>query len=123
MGMGKPLSGAARRRKGHNWEREVNQLFREAMPGATITRGQQAGDYDINPDGQMPYFWREDKKQKQPNIRKALRQAKHDCLTAGQHTIKWPLAVTKGDRDDALATMSLFDFLELVKEWWELKNR
>ena len=110
--------GALSRRKGADWERALVHLFREAMPGAEVRRGLQSRGGEEVPDVDCPVFWLESKRGKKPNVRAALRQA---LGTAPQGRI--PLAVIRDDRQEAFVALSLEDFLELVREWWEGRNR
>ena len=50
--------------------------------------------------------------------REALRQAE-----AATPKGRIPLAVIRDDRADAFVSLSLDDFLELVREWWEGRTR
>jgi len=110
--------GARSRRKGARYERELVHLFRDAMPGAEVRRGLQSRGGDEVPDIDCPVFWPELKRGKKPNIRAALRQA-----IAAAPKGRIPLAVIRDDRQDAFVALSLDDFLDLVREWWEGRNR
>lgn len=68
------MDGRARRRKGHDFERKVARLFREAgYPNAV--RGQQTRRGPTPPDVDGTPFWIECKKGKNPNPLKAYDQA------------------------------------------------
>lgn len=108
--------GALSRRKGHEWEREVARLFRKVCPGDDIRRGLQYRDGAECPDVVSSMFWIEAKRGKRTNIKAALKQAEK-----AQPKGKWILAVTKDDREDAIASMRLDEFLDLLKEFWELR--
>jgi hypothetical protein len=108
--------GALSRRKGAAYERELANMFRAVMPGADIRRGIQYRSGEEAPDVDCPVFWIEAKRGKQPNVRAALRQAR-DCAPQG----RVPLAVIRDDREEAFVALSLEDFLDFVKEWWERK--
>ena len=108
------MSGARSRRKGARFERELVHQFREAMPGADVRRGLQWRGGDEVPDVDCPVLWLESKRGKKPNVRAALRQAT-DAAPKG----RIPLAVIRDDRAEAFVAMSLADFLELLREWWE----
>lgn len=110
------MSGSRSRRKGANFEREVARMVGEAMPGADVRRGLQSQG-EVVPDVNAPGLWIECKRGKKPNVRGALRQALSNA-TAG----RLPLAVVRDDRADAFVTLTLTDFLELLGEWWELKE-
>ena len=109
-------SGSYARKKGADFERELVHLFRDAMPGAPVKRGLQCRGAEMA-DVDCPVFWVEAKRMKRPNIRAAYKQATGDCAKG-----KIPLAVTRANREEALVTLSLDDFLDLVGEWWEMRN-
>ena len=48
----------------------------------------------------------------------ALAQAKEASLGQGV----WPIAVCKDDQEDAVVTISLEDFLDLLREWWSTRG-
>lgn len=102
------------RRKGHNFERELVHMFREAMPGAEVKRGFQTRDGGEAADVECPHFWVEAKRGKKPNVRGALKQA-NEAAPKG----RVPVAVIRDDRAQAFVAISLEDFLDFVNEWWE----
>ena len=108
------MTGARSRRKGADYERALVHRFRDAMPGAEVRRGLQSRSGDEVADVEVPVFWVEAKRGKQPNIRAALRQAQ-----AAAPKGRIPIAVVRDDRAEATVTLTLDDFLELVREWWE----
>ena len=110
--------GAISRRKGAQYERALVHLFREAMPGAEVRRGLQCRGGEEVADIDCPVFWPELKRGKKPNVRAALRQAS-EAAPKG----RVPLAVIRDDRAEAFVALSLEDFLELVGQWWEGRNR
>lgn len=116
--------GAMQRRKGHDWERKVAAMFREALADAGVKRGWQSRSGGDAPDVDGTPFWVECKRGKKPNIRAALAQAYeaggslHGC---GDPRPK--IAVVKDDGLPATVTMHLDDFLDLVTEWWERGNK
>jgi hypothetical protein len=112
------MSGAHSRRKGQAFERSLVHAFRDAMPGATIRRGLQCRSGAEVSDVELPCFWLEAKHHHRTNIREALRQAVSTCPPG-----RWPLAVCKDDHATPLVTMELPDFLDLVREWWEARQR
>jgi hypothetical protein len=69
-------------------------------------------------DLDCPVFWIEAKRGRQPNVRAALRQAESNAPKG-----RIPLAVIRDDRAEAFVSLSLDDFLELVREWWEARRR
>lgn len=112
------MSGARSRRKGSAFERALVHRFREAMPNATVRRGLQSRSGDEVPDVELPCFWLEAKHHHRTNIRAAMRQAMAACPPD-----RWPVAVCKDDHASPLVTMQLEDFLELIREWWERRDR
>ena len=108
------MTGARSRRKGASYERELVHRFREVMPGAEVRRGLQSRSGDEVADVEVPVFWVEAKRGKQPNMRAALRQAQ-----AAAPKGRVPIAVVRDDRAEATVTLTLDDFLEFVREWWE----
>jgi hypothetical protein len=112
------MSGASSRRKGASWERELVQRFRDVMPDATVRRGLQFRAGEEAPDVDCPVFWPEAKRGKQPNVRRALRQA-----TSAAPPGRVPIAIIGDDRAEPFVALSLDDFLELVAEWWARRDR
>lgn len=113
--------GKAQRLKGANWERDVARLFLEAMPecGARRAIGQYRGGAEA-PDVLVPgLFWVECKVGKAPPLMRALHQALDDMPTGQGLTA---LAVVKQDRRRPVALLELDDLLDILREWWELKN-
>jgi hypothetical protein len=110
--------GALSRRKGRRFEQELVLRFREVMSGAEVRRGLQPRGGDEVADVDCPAFWIEAKRGRQPNVRAALRQAEA-AAPAG----RIPVAVIRDDRAEAFVSLALDDFLELVREWWEARNR
>lgn len=112
------MSGSMSRRKGARFEREMVHRFREAMPTAEVRRGLQSRSGDEVADVDCPVFWPELKRGKKPNIRAALKQA-IDAAPKG----RIPIAVVRDDRAEAIVTLLLDDFLDLVTEWWKRSCR
>jgi hypothetical protein len=100
------------RRKGHQYERDVAKLFREAMGGAEVKRGLQGRGGSEAPDVDCPHFWVETKRGRRPNPRKALEQAERD--TDG----RVPIAIIRDDYGEAFVVLRLSQFLQMVREWW-----
>ena len=111
------MSGALSRRKGARFERELVHRFRATMPGADVRRGIQCRGEEVA-DVDCPVFWVEAKRGKKPNIRGALRQA---IEAAPEGRI--PIAVVRDDHAEEIVTLLLDDFLDLVGEWWEARQR
>ena len=111
------LSGAGKRIKGHQWERDVAKRFREVFTNYNVRRGVQSRDPETA-DVDIPAFWCECKVGAKPNPRAALAQAIRDCKKG-----KTPIAVIKDDRKQPTVFMLFEDFLDLIGEWWELKTQ
>ena len=56
---------------------------------------------------------------KRCNVKAALRQAFDNC----NGKTKYPIAITREDNEQAIVTMSLDDFKDVVGQWWQLKPR
>ena len=112
------MSGAMSRRKGAAYERALVHLFRAAMPGADVKRGLQSRSGEEVADVECPVFWVESKRGRKPNVRAALKQAL-EAAPKGRMCV----AVIRDDRADPFVGMMLDDFLDLVREWWELRSR
>ena len=112
------MSGARSRRKGAAFERELVRRFREIKPDAGVRRGLQDRAGQEASDVEVPCFWVEAKHHHRTNVRAAMRQAIDACPPG-----RWPIAVCKDDHATPLVTMQLEDFLELVGEWWERRDR
>ena len=113
------MSGAASRRKGIEWEREVVRRFAEVFGADRVRRGFQYRDGLEIPDVVAPVFAIECKRGKRTDPRAALRQAVESSVGKGL----WPLAVCKDDKATAIVALHLDDFLELVREWWAVRSR
>jgi len=111
------MNGAGSRRKGADFERAIVRRFREVMPNAEVRRGLQARSGSEVADVDVPCFWPELKRHKLTNPREALRQAQSTCPKG-----RTPIAVCKDDGSPAVVMLSLDDFLELVREWWERRQ-
>jgi hypothetical protein len=112
------MTGAMSRRKGAAYERALVHRFREAMPGAEVKRGLQCRSGEEVADVECPVFWLESKRGRKPNVRAALKQAL-DAAPSDRMCV----AVIRDDRAAPFIGMMLDDFLDLVCEWWELRNR
>jgi len=111
------VSGAYNRQKGAQFERELVHEFRKVFPGEDVKRGLQYRSGVECPDVECPLLWIEAKRMARPNIRAAYKQATDAC-PAG----RWPIAITKANRDETLVTMSLEDFKDLVSVYWAKVN-
>ena len=113
------MGGASSRRKGHDFERYIARRLREVMPGAPIHRGLQSrGGGAEEADVICPYFHVECKKGPQPSPRAALKQATDDAKP-GQA----PIGVIGDDRKPPFVVIGLEDFLDFIKEWWDLGEK
>ena len=112
------MSGAGSRRKGHDFERAMVLRFAEVFGADRVRRGLQFRDGAECPDVIAPALWIECKRGKRTNPRAALAQAKEASLSKGV----WPVAVCKDDKEDAVVTISLEDFLDLLREWWSTRG-
>jgi len=126
--------GAAARAKGHAWEREVAYEHLAPIFGE-VRRGRQSREGHDEADVVLPSsvpFWPECESAKRCDVRGKLQQAveaaaKH-LLTTGMY--RMPVAILKDTHKGlpgtkakpAMVVMQLPDFLELVKQWWGMKQ-
>ena len=68
----------------------------------------------------VPCLWFETKHGKQVNLRAAYAQAVDAMAAAGRTKDRWPVAVCKDDRKNALVVMGWDHFLELLAEWHDV---
>lgn len=111
--MSNPRGGAASRRKGHTWERQVARDLREIF-GPDVKRGfQTRGGTKEAPDVDGTPWFIECKCGKATNIKAALRQAVE--ATDGRP----PVAICKDDRTEPVVAMLYSDWLNLLHtvEW------
>jgi hypothetical protein len=106
--------GKLSRTKGANFEREMVQRFIEVFGPDAVRRGFQYRDGSEVADVVTPCLWVECKRGRKTNIKAALRQA----IEASQGKGLWPVAVCRDDQEDATVTLTLEDFLDLMREWW-----
>ena len=111
---GQEQMGAAERRKGIAWEREVVHLLSEVFGSEKVHRGLQFRDGAECADVVAPAFHIECKRGKRTNPKAALQQASQDSIGKGV----WPVAICKEDRSPATVTLFFEDFAELLREWW-----
>ena len=111
------MSGRASRRKGHDFERAMARELREVF-GDDVRRGMQFRDGTDAADVVAPCFWIECKRGKRTSPVAALNQATEASNGKGL----WPIAICKNDNEPATVTMSLEDFLDLVREWWSTRK-
>jgi len=112
------MKGAGCRRKGADFERWLVHRFAEVFGESRVRRGLQFRSGSEVPDVEAPALWIEAKRGKRTNPRAALAQAKEASLGKGV----WPIAVCKDDKEDAVVTISLEDFLDLLREWWSTRG-
>jgi hypothetical protein len=94
-------------------------MFKEAMPGAHVKRGLQSGGAVQTPDVDAgSVFSIECKVGKKPPYRPAWLQIQKDARYGTT-----PMAIIKEDLAEPVVIMQLQDFLDYVKEWWELTNK
>ncbi len=111
---GQEQMGAAERRKGIAWEREVVHVLSEVFGSEKVHRGLQFRDGAECADVVVPAFHVECKRGKRTSPKSALAQATQDSAGKGL----WPVAVCKDDKQDPIVAMHLDDFVELLREWW-----
>ncbi len=112
--------GRGARMKGASFERELAKYISEKT-GLEAKRGlgqARVGGSEIA-DVEVEYIHVEAKRQIKCNIKAAMRQAIEDCALKN----KLPAAITKDDRDQALVTMRLDDWIELFKAYIEVKEK
>lgn len=112
--------GLLSRTKGKNFERETAKQFRSLYPSAKRTLTQQR-DSSEAPDIEIPEWWVEAKHHTRVPIRKAFEQAVDEVKRA-KSKLK-PVAVTKDNGKEALATTRLTTFLELLHELEGLRGK
>ena len=84
-----------------------------------VRRGLQYREGSDSPDVICPGFWIECKRGKRTNPRAALRQA----IVDAKGKPVWPIAICRDDGEEGTVTLRLHNFVELLTEWNELKNR
>lgn len=107
------LGGAARRRKGHDFERKIANLFRVVYPEAARGIQTRGGSKDA-PDVDGTPWYIECKKGKRTNPKAAFEQAVEAIMASGDN--RPPLAITKDDGGTALVTMSLGAFIAIMSD-------
>jgi len=118
------MPGRSARTKGHQYERDLANLFKDRYRWKEAKRGWQYSNGRKEPDVIIPYLYVEAKRQKKTYPKKALEQAMND-LKELQKIVKEdkiPVAITKEDRQDALITLRLDDFLTIFDAYVQLKE-
>lgn len=112
------MPGRHSRTKGHQYERELARRFRAIFPDARRGLQSRMGyQGEAVPDVDIPCFWVECKRGARVKYRAAMAQAVRDCPKG-----KMPVTIIREDRSEATVTMLLEDFLELVAEWWRMRQ-
>lgn len=112
--------GARSRRKGAAFERWLAHYLNATIPGASARRGIQyrdGGKEACDVVSELPLHI-ECKHGKKPNLRRALDQARNDAERG-----RWAAAVCKDDNAAPVVLMSLEDWADLMREWWEMRRR
>ena len=104
--------GKLSRNKGKAFELEI-------FPNAKRTLTQQR-DSGEEPDISIPGWWVEAKSHAKVPIRRAFEQAVDEIKHAGREAT--PVAVTKDNGKEPLATLRLSDFVSLLKQIEDAKN-
>jgi hypothetical protein len=108
--------GKMERDKGARFEREVAVDLRPIFPRAR--RGYQRFTGQDEPDvAEVPPFWIECRHRKKVSALTVLKLAEKSIADRGAKG-KMPVAVTKVDRDVAMVSMRLDDWLEVIEAWW-----
>ena len=114
--------GKRSRTKGSTYERQVVRDLKSIF-GDNIKRGLAQSRFGAGEapdvDG-VPCLWFEVKHGKQVNLRAAYAQAVDAMAAAGRTKDRWPVAVCKDDRKNALVVMGWDHFLELLAEWHDV---
>jgi hypothetical protein len=113
----KSKRGRRNRRKGHQWQRDCVKLLRPIFPGKPVMRGYQDRGGKEAADVICPVLWPECKHGIRVNYRKALRQAMADMAYG-----RIPVVFAKDDNCKPVAHLLLKDFLEIIQEWWDMRN-
>jgi len=110
------MGGKASRRKGHDFERSLVRLFKDAFSGSpvTILRGLQAAR-SFEPDVRLGRFWIEAKVGARPRPLAALDQAQLGACGYGRPG-DVPVAVVKVDGQDPVVLMRFKEWIELVQD-------
>lgn len=110
--------GKAARRKGHNWERSVAILLRDIDPTAK-RNVEECQEASVDIKTKLPFGIQcKALRNWSKNPSQILRQAAH-----GTPGGKSPLAIVKVDRQEPVACLYLFDFLDLLKKIQTLETR
>jgi len=109
------MGGASARRKGHNFEREVVNVFKPLFPDTQrcyqFTNGKLMEVYE--PDVKSGKLAIECKRMKKANIKAALKQAELACSDQNGYL---PASVCKDDFERPIISMYLPDFIKYTRE-------
>lgn len=105
------MTGAGRRRKGHDFERWVAKELRPIFSGAR--RGLQYQDGQSPPDVIGTPYHIECKKGKRTDIKAAMVQAERDAIAQGGGLPT--VAITKDDDKSALVTMNWATWVAMLE--------
>jgi hypothetical protein len=105
------------RRKGVEFEREVQRRLAAVFGKGLVRRGVASRDGHPPADVVAPRLWIECKARRRANPRAALRQAASGARAEG----RWAIAICKENGKPAQATMSFEDFVALLSDWHELR--
>jgi len=115
--MASPGKGA--RIKGAQFERDIATILTEGT-GLVFKRGlgQTRGGEEVSDVTceHLPEIHIECKRRKRCDIKGAIKQAIED-IAASSNKDKWPIAITKEDRQDILVTMPFDYWLLFFKAW------
>jgi hypothetical protein len=117
--MSRPMNPRTSHRKGVEFEREVRRLLAGIFGAHMVRRVQQTPGATAVPDVIAPGLVVECKSAKRNCMKPALAQAVREA----QGRRGWPVAVCKQDRQPPTVTLRLEDFLELLREWYEVRVR
>jgi hypothetical protein len=105
------------RRKGEEFEREVQRRLATVFGKGFVRRGVKPRDGHAPADVVAPLLWIECKAHRRANARAALRQAEGGARAEG----RWAVAFCKDDGKPPQVTMSFDDFVALLSDWHELR--
>lgn len=117
----KARSARRGRTKGKTFEREVANSMKPLFPTAKRGIGQARSSSEVADVTGVPMFWVECKRRQSPvEIKQAMKQAETAASEDG--TGKFPVVVSREDFEKSLATMLYEDWLDLVADYYRLKQ-
>jgi len=105
--------GKHQRDKGARFEREIANSLKGVFGPRVIRSSGQCFSGDTRADVDCPKLWVECKVGKRPNIKAALEQAEE--AKRSSDSSKVCVAVCRWDRDTAIASLRMVDFLEILR--------